>query len=106
MSPTASVHSAKELPSTEPVQPVDTVDEYEDAERNFQPKSLKFWTIIIGMYLSIFLVALVSFALQLHSQMSSLHPRRIELLLQPPFHALPTNSDLSRTSVGMAVPTC
>src|SRR4051812_34193134 len=35
-------------------------DEYEDAERNFQPKSLKFWTILIGMYLAMFLVALVS----------------------------------------------
>ncbi|KAF2097192.1 putative aflatoxin efflux pump, partial [Rhizodiscina lignyota] len=30
----------------------------EDAEKNFRPKSLKFWTILCGMYLSIFLVAL------------------------------------------------
>lgn len=33
-------------------------DQYEDAEENYQPKSLKFWTIIIGVNLSIFLVAL------------------------------------------------
>ncbi|KAL2871714.1 MDR family MFS transporter [Aspergillus lucknowensis] len=33
-------------------------DEYADAERNYQPKSLKFWLIILGMYLSLFLVAL------------------------------------------------
>ncbi|VUC21462.1 unnamed protein product, partial [Clonostachys rosea] len=33
-------------------------NEYEDAERNYKPKTLKFWTILIGMYLSLFLVAL------------------------------------------------
>lgn len=38
----------------------DEVDEYADAERNSQPKTLKFWAIMIGMYLSIILVALVS----------------------------------------------
>uniref|UniRef100_A0A8H7MYZ5 Major facilitator superfamily (MFS) profile domain-containing protein n=1 Tax=Bionectria ochroleuca TaxID=29856 RepID=A0A8H7MYZ5_BIOOC len=36
----------------------DNQNEYEDAERNYQPKTLKFWTILIGMYLSMFLVAL------------------------------------------------
>ena len=106
MSSTASVHSAKEVPPAERAQPVETVDEYEDAEKNFQPKSLKFWTIIIAMYLSIFLVALVSFAVQLQTYMSSLHASRIGLSLQRPFHASPTNSTLSRTSVGMAVHTC
>ena len=70
MSSTASVHSAKEVPPAERAQPVETADEYEDAEKNFQPKSLKFWTIIIGMYLSIFLVALVSFAVQLKTYRS------------------------------------
>ena len=70
MSSTASVHSVKEVPSAERAQPVETVDEYEDAEKNFQPKSLKFWTIIIGVYLSIFLVALVSFAVQLQTYKS------------------------------------
>ena len=64
MSSTASVHSAKEVPPAEQAQPVETVDEYEDAEKNFQPKSLRFWTIIISLYLSIFLVALVSFTVQ------------------------------------------
>ena len=69
MSSTASVHSAKD------VSPAESVDEYEDAEKNFQPKSLKFWTIIIGMYLSIFLVALVSFIVQLQTHRLTLHPR-------------------------------
>lgn len=36
------------------------IDEYADAEKNYQPKTLKFWSIMIGMYISIFLVALVS----------------------------------------------
>ncbi|KAE9364812.1 azole resistance protein [Stipitochalara longipes BDJ] len=40
----------------QPVQPID--DEYEDAEKNYQPKSLKFWTIMTGVYLSTFLVGL------------------------------------------------
>ena len=38
---------------------VDIEDEYADAEKNYQPRSLKFWTILIGMYLAMFLVALV-----------------------------------------------
>jgi hypothetical protein len=33
-------------------------DEYEDDEKNYQPRSLKFWTILLGTYLSLFLVAL------------------------------------------------
>ncbi|KAF7563414.1 hypothetical protein G7046_g725 [Stylonectria norvegica] len=33
-------------------------DEYADAEKNYQPKTLKFWIIILSMYASIFLVAL------------------------------------------------
>jgi hypothetical protein len=40
--------------------PSHEVGEYEDAEINYQPKSLKFWAIMAGMYVSIFLVALVS----------------------------------------------
>ena len=49
--------SADQAPTADkPAQSVD--DQYEDAEKNYQPKSLKFWTIMIGMYLSIFLVAL------------------------------------------------
>jgi MFS family permease len=51
--------SADQTPTVEkPPQPVNVDDEYEDAEKNYQPKSLKFWIILIGMYLSIFLVAL------------------------------------------------
>ena len=68
MSPTASVHSAKEAPTAERAQPAETVDEYEDAEKNFQPRSPKFWSIIIGMYLSIFLVALVTSLYNKHFQ--------------------------------------
>ncbi|KIW99543.1 uncharacterized protein Z518_11282 [Rhinocladiella mackenziei CBS 650.93] len=56
MSSIASAHSAKEVPPAERPQPVATVDE--DTEKNFRPKSFTFWTIIIGIYLSIFLVAL------------------------------------------------
>lgn len=67
MSSTASVHSAKEVSPAERIQPVETVDEYEDAEENYQPNSLKFWMIIIGVYLSIFLVALVIFAVQVQT---------------------------------------
>ncbi|KAL4778169.1 major facilitator superfamily domain-containing protein [Aspergillus varians] len=32
--------------------------EYDDAEKNYQPRSPKFWLILLGMYLSIFLVAI------------------------------------------------
>jgi hypothetical protein len=79
MSSTASVHDAKSIPPAELVQPIEAVNEYEDAEKNFQPKTLRFWTIIIGMYMSIFLIALVSFAVQLHTYTSDLHSNRIEL---------------------------
>ena len=37
----------------------DSVDEYEDAEKNYQPRSPKFWLIIIALYLALFLVALM-----------------------------------------------
>ena len=104
MLPTASVQSANQASAAEPAHPVDKFDEYEDAEKNFQPKSLKFWTIIIGMYLSIFLVALVS-SLQ-ETAAPGLGPSRIEPLLRLPFHASPTNSTRSRISAGMVVPTC
>ncbi|KAF1943978.1 putative aflatoxin efflux pump [Clathrospora elynae] len=33
-------------------------NEHEDAEKNYKPKSLKFWLIIISVYLSFFLIAL------------------------------------------------
>lgn len=35
-------------------------NEYEDAEKNYRPKSIKFWVIIVALYLALFLVALVS----------------------------------------------
>ena len=65
MSLTGSVPSTKELSSGDWPQPSDPINEYEDAERNYQPLSLKFWTVIIGMYLSFFLVALVNFTVPL-----------------------------------------
>ncbi|KAF2501909.1 putative MFS aflatoxin efflux pump [Lophium mytilinum] len=55
----SSTHSA---PSTQdaskPPPPVQEDNENADCERNYQPKSLKFWLIIGGMYAAIFLVAL------------------------------------------------
>lgn len=54
MSPAISRQSQEKPPVGE------TADEYQDAEKNYQPKSLRFWTIMAGVYLSIFLVALVS----------------------------------------------
>ena len=57
MSSTAPVSSTKETSTTEETQPS---NEYEDAEKNYQLKSLKFWTIVVSVLLSIFLVALVS----------------------------------------------
>lgn len=106
MSSTVSVHSAKEVSSAPQAQPVEPVNEYADAEQNYQPKSIKFWIIIIGMYLSMFLVALVSLAIQVQTHISSLHEIRIEQLLQRPFHVSLMSSVPFRTSGGMAVPIC
>jgi hypothetical protein len=38
--------------------PTQSLDEYEDAEKNYKPKTLRFWTLMIGIYLSTFLVML------------------------------------------------
>jgi hypothetical protein len=55
-----SISSSEKTPVSDvtdkPAQLVD--DEYEDAEKNYRPKTLKFWTIMIGVYLSTFLVGL------------------------------------------------
>ena len=56
MAPADSVTPADEAPKT--LRPSGEDDEYADAEKNFKPKSLKFWIIVLSMYLSIFLVAL------------------------------------------------
>ena len=56
MSPNDPLPSAE--PSLKTPQPTDEDEEYADAEKNFQPKSPKFWAIIVSVYLSIFLVAL------------------------------------------------
>jgi hypothetical protein len=58
-SPTApsGLQSTDKTPiADKPAQPVD--DQYEDTEKNYQPKSQKFWMIMTGVYLSTFLVAL------------------------------------------------
>jgi hypothetical protein len=60
MSSTASSNDIKQANATGEAQSLEPVNEYEDAEKNFQPKSIKFWSIMIGMYLSFFLVGLVS----------------------------------------------
>lgn len=56
---TLSQMSADQSPTTnKSAQQQSVDDEYEDAEKNYQPKSLKFWTLLAGVYLSIFLVVL------------------------------------------------
>jgi hypothetical protein len=74
MSAPASLHSVTldKGSEVEPIQPDENVNEYEDAEKNFQPKSFKFWAIVIGMYVSIFLVALVRFGYSLHEDLTIL----------------------------------
>lgn len=42
-----------------PTKPDDQVDRKDVEDTNFNPKSLKFITVMIGMYMSVFLVALV-----------------------------------------------
>ena len=58
MSPTRSLQTAQH--ESKIPQPYDEDAGYDEAEKNFQPKSPKFWMIIVGVYASIFLVALVS----------------------------------------------
>jgi MFS family permease len=41
-----------------PREPARQDEEYADAEKNFQPRTLKFWLIMVSIYISIFLVAL------------------------------------------------
>ncbi|CZR60192.1 related to aflatoxin efflux pump AFLT [Phialocephala subalpina] len=36
----------------------DIAAKYDQAEANYQPKSFKFWTILLGLYLAVFIVAL------------------------------------------------
>ncbi|KAK5056133.1 hypothetical protein LTR84_012686 [Exophiala bonariae] len=62
MSPTASpsMDNVTEMTTSEKAQSLDPVDEYEDAEKNYKPKSIKFLSIMIAMYMSFFLVGLVS----------------------------------------------
>ena len=60
MSPTKSLQTAQH--ESKIPQPYDEDADYDNAERNFQPRSPKFWMIMIGVYASIFLVALVSLA--------------------------------------------
>lgn len=60
MSSADSLQSAQRAPKAPG--PFDEDAEYGDAEKNFQPRSPRFWMIILGMYASVFLVALVSLA--------------------------------------------
>ncbi len=52
----SSTDSVPEEPQQQ--RPSDPDDEYADAEKNYQPKTLKFWIVILSVYMSIFLVAL------------------------------------------------
>ena len=62
MSPETSIPDAeKSRMAAEPAPSPDELDEYGDAEKKYQPRSPKFWAIIMGVYFSIFLVALVKF---------------------------------------------
>jgi nitrogen fixation/metabolism regulation signal transduction histidine kinase len=63
MSPSASLRSQviKKSLDDKQARTNETVNEYEDAEKNYQPKTIKFWLPLIGMYLALFLVALVSY---------------------------------------------
>ncbi|KAH7138527.1 putative aflatoxin efflux pump [Dendryphion nanum] len=58
MSPIAEDASRASVHSTNQIDPTPSTSEYDDAERNYQPKTFKFWAIMISMYLSIFLIAL------------------------------------------------
>lgn len=53
LSSKSSVHS------TNQISPNETTNEYDDAEQNYQPKTFKFWAIMMSMYMSIFLISLV-----------------------------------------------
>jgi MFS family permease len=54
------LQSLEKSAETKPNEADKNVGEYEDAEKNYKPKTIKFWIPLIGMYLAIFLVALVS----------------------------------------------
>jgi hypothetical protein len=64
MSPPASMQSTDQASANgkPKEEPIDQQNEYEDAEKNYNPKSPRFLTIMAGMYLAIFLVALVIIA--------------------------------------------
>lgn len=88
--------------------------EYDDAERNYQPRSVKFWMILCGMYFSLFLVALVRTSLPRPSAPSTssrvvrayTETLRIEQSSRLLFPLSQTNFALSTTSAGTAAPTC
>ena len=50
--------AAQPVPDEKTSSPSNAAGEYEDAEKNYQPTSPRFWCIMAGMYISIFLVAL------------------------------------------------
>lgn len=48
------------MSSTDETKPAQQPGDSADAEKDFQPLSPRFWLIMLGVYLSMFLVALVS----------------------------------------------
>ena len=79
MSSAGPLQSSQRAPKAP--RPFDEDDEYGDAEKNFQPRSPRFWTIIIGMYASIFLVALVSLRMNSAALGSHLRPKQDRMII-------------------------
>lgn len=106
--------NATQVTTAEKAQSLDPVDEYEDAEKNFKPTSIRFLSIMIAMYLSFFLVGLVStylLAINLY------RPRKVYKLTresidrtdsssQQPFLGSRTSSIPYRILAGMEVLIC
>lgn len=57
--PTGSSLSREKAQVNPNIEEPPVINEYEDAERNYDLRSPKFWSIVVGMYIVIFLVALV-----------------------------------------------
>lgn len=58
----------KDQVNTDTQEEPSTINEYEDAERNYDLRSPKFWSIIVGMYIVLFLVGLVVLPFRMTTQ--------------------------------------
>lgn len=85
----------------------DQVDHKQEVDAEFNPKSLKFLTVMIGMYMSIFLVALVRpFQPPWASQAAPTNMLRTGQSSPSPSLHSPTPSTPSATSAGTDPLTC